>query len=76
MTASQTRDFFSHASVRFAMELLDFGQAPFLSKALKDCHPFQIDQLPQAMKSSLSRGYGKLHEGPIAARIPRGARGV
>jgi hypothetical protein len=50
MATKQTREFFADLNVRFVMELLDYGEAPFIDDALKHLAPFTKDQLKVALE--------------------------
>ena len=50
MATTQTREFLADRDVRFMMELLDYGQAPFVDEALKNQRPFTTCELKDALK--------------------------
>jgi hypothetical protein len=50
MATMQTREFFADPNVRFMMELLDYGEAPFVDDALKHLPLFTKDKLVKAIE--------------------------
>ncbi|MEW6643650.1 MAG: hypothetical protein AB1586_24280 [Pseudomonadota bacterium] len=50
VATTQTRHFLADPDVRFVMELLDYGEVPFVDEALKSHSPFTKDRLVGALE--------------------------